>query len=98
MESAWIIFVFLAAIIASAASIVQKKTLVRQHAMEFSAVLALFAMIITLPLFFLAEPSSLSLKAIYLIYGASFFGSIASRITVKEPVSNPDSVVLKPLK
>lgn len=77
MSSAWIIFVFLAAIIASAANIVQKKTLLKQHAMEFSTVMAIFAALITIPFWFLADMSLLSLKEIGYIYIASLLGSIA---------------------
>ncbi|KYK24624.1 hypothetical protein AYK26_03550 [Euryarchaeota archaeon SM23-78] len=77
MNSAWVIFVLLAAIIASAASIVEKKTLRKQHAMEFSAILAIFAALITFPLWFIADINALSLTAIYFIYGAAFCSSIA---------------------
>lgn len=83
MMSAWIIFALLAAIITSAASIAQKKTLIKQHAMEFSSVLALFVLLISIPFFFLADFASLSLKAVYLIYAASFFGSIAFLFVAK---------------
>lgn len=77
MDSTWIIFMFLAAIIASAANIVQKKTLLKQHAMEFSTVTAIFAALITIPFWFAADMGSLSLKAISYIYIASLLGSIA---------------------
>jgi len=77
MSSAWVIFAFLAAIIASATSIVEKRTLLKQHAMEFSSVLAIFVMLISIPFFFIADFAVLSLKAVYLIYAASFFAAIA---------------------
>lgn len=77
MGSAWIIFAFIAAIVTSASSIVQKRTLLKQHAMEFSAVMAIFTAIVTIPMWFLADFSSISLTVIYLAYGASFAGAIA---------------------
>ncbi|MBU1198821.1 MAG: DMT family transporter [Nanoarchaeota archaeon] len=83
MASTWVIFVLLAAVIASAASIVQKKTLLRQHAMEFSTILAIFAMIITVPFFFIADLSLLTPMAIYLIYGVSFCACIAYLLVAK---------------
>ena len=83
MSSTWIIFALLSAIITSAAYITEKRTLFRQHAMEFSAVLAIFAMLITMPFWFLSDMGSLSLKAVYMIYGASFFTSIGFLFSAK---------------
>lgn len=83
MSSEWIISALLAAIITSAFSIVEKKTLRKEHAMEFSAVLAIFAMLITAPLFFIVEKNSLNLTSIYLIFGASFFCAVGFLFVAK---------------
>lgn len=45
----WFIFALLAAIITALSAVVEKKTLLKEHAMEFSAVLAIFNLIILLP-------------------------------------------------
>jgi drug/metabolite transporter (DMT)-like permease len=83
MVVTWLIFAFLAAIFVSAASIVEKKTLLRQHAMEFSTTLSILAAIITLPFLFSPVTSQLSLKIIVLIYLASLTGAIAFLLSAK---------------
>jgi len=83
MSSVWLVFAFLAAILISASSIVEKKTLLRQHAMEFSAAVSIFTLLITLPLFFFTSFQSLSLTIIFLIYVASLIGAIAFLLTAK---------------
>ena len=76
MVNSWIIFALLSAIVTSAFQIVEKKTLRDQHAMEFTSILGIFAMLITIPFFFIADVSSLTITQIYFIYGASLFCSI----------------------
>ena len=48
-------FAFLAAILTAAASVIEKRTLMREHALEFSSVLAMFNMILAIPFFFLID-------------------------------------------
>jgi drug/metabolite transporter (DMT)-like permease len=83
MSSAWIIFAFLTAILASASSLVEKKTLFKQHALEFSATLSIYTLILSVPFWFLADFSSVSLAVIGLIYLASLLGAIAFLLIAK---------------
>ena len=83
MSSVWVAFTLIAALLVSSASILEKKTLFHQHAMEFLTALSLCTMMITLPLFFFADKSSLNLTAIGLIYVASLIGSLAALYTAK---------------
>jgi drug/metabolite transporter (DMT)-like permease len=77
MSSTWIIFAFLTAIIASASSLVEKKTLFKQHALEFSVTVSMYTLILTLPIWFFADFKDISLTAIGLIYIGSLLGAIA---------------------
>ncbi|MBN2052238.1 EamA family transporter [Candidatus Woesearchaeota archaeon] len=82
MGSVWLVFAFLSAVLISASSIVEKKTLLKQHAMEFSATVSIFTMIITLPFFFLF-PIKPSVPTIIIIYVASLIGAVAFLLTAK---------------
>ena len=70
----WLIYALICAIFTSAAALVQKKTLIKQHAMEFSASLALINFILSIPLFFFIDFSNVTLQALGLIFVVSFFG------------------------
>jgi drug/metabolite transporter (DMT)-like permease len=79
----WLIYALICAIFTSAAALVQKKTLIKQHAMEFSASLALINFILSIPLFFFIDFSNVTLQALGLIFVVSFFGSIAFLLIAK---------------
>jgi drug/metabolite transporter (DMT)-like permease len=73
----------IAAVLVSSASILEKKTLFHQHAMEFLTALSLCTMLLTLPLFLWLDNASLSLASIGLIYIASSIGALAALFTAK---------------
>lgn len=76
-------FAILCAIFASGSAIVQKKTLFKEHAMEFSAVLALFNAVLSIPMLFYIDYSTLEPSLfIFLIIG-SILGSAAFLLVAK---------------
>jgi drug/metabolite transporter (DMT)-like permease len=83
MGSAWLIFAILASILASASSILEKKTLFKQHALEFSATLSVYTLILSIPFWFFADFNSLSLKATGYIYLGSLLGAIGFLLVTK---------------
>jgi len=79
----WLVYALLCAFLVAAASIVQKKTLIKNHAMEFSATLAMITLIICLPMFFFIDYSSINVTALMIIYGVALLGSIAFLLVAK---------------
>ena len=79
----WYIFAGLCALFAGMSAIVEKKTLKKQHAMEFSTVLAIFNFIVVLPLLVKADFHSISTNAYILIFGVSILGSVAFLLVAK---------------
>jgi len=73
----WVIYAFACAFFASAAAIVQKKTLHKQHAMEFSASVALLNLLISLPLFFFIDYSNLQFWPLVIVFFVSILAAIA---------------------
>lgn len=79
----WFIFALAAAILLSATSVIEKKVLYREHAMEFSAVLALFNAVVSLPLLFIADMSRIEPLQIAVIYLASLIGTGSFLLMIK---------------
>ncbi|NOQ55254.1 MAG: EamA family transporter [Nanohaloarchaea archaeon] len=79
----WYIFAGLCALFGGISSIIEKKTLRKQHAMEFSTVLAIFNFIIVLPLIINADFSQMTLKYYFIIFGVSCLGSVAFLLVAK---------------
>ena len=79
----WYIFAGLCAILGGISSIVEKKTLRKQHAMEFSTVLAIFNCIIVLPLILNADFSQMTTKYYLIAFGVSCVGSVAFLLVAK---------------
>ncbi|MEA3229382.1 MAG: DMT family transporter [archaeon] len=79
----WYIFAGLCAILAGLSAIVEKKTLRKQHAMEFSAALAIFNLLIVLPFLAKADISSIPIELYPFIFGVSILGSIAFLLIAK---------------
>ncbi len=73
----WFIFAIASAILNSLASITQKKTLFKEHAMEFSTVLALFNAILVIPFFLTLDYSSLALLPLAATFLVALLASIA---------------------
>jgi len=83
MISAWVILTLMAALLVSTASILEKKTLFLQHAMEFITVLSICTAVLTMPLFFLADTSSLTPGVIGLSFIAALIGGMAALFCAK---------------
>lgn len=79
----WIFFAVIAAVLTAASTITQKKTLLKEHAMEFSAVLALIIFLISLPLFLLVDYSRLDFVTVLILYLFSILGSFAFLLAAK---------------
>ncbi len=80
---AWLAYALICAFFASAAGIVQKKTLIRQHAMEFSASLAVLNLLLSLPLFFFIDFSGISINIIVGIFFLTLFGATGFLLIAK---------------
>lgn len=83
MVEVWFIYAFLTAILISIALIIEKKTLLKEHAMEFCAVLSLFTLLVSLPLFLFIDYSKLQLMQLALLFFLSVIGSIGFLLVTK---------------
>lgn len=79
----WIAFALLSAILATLAALSQKKTLIKEHAMEYSTVLAIIVATLTLPFLFTASLDTIPLSAYALIYANSWLAAIAFLLVAK---------------
>lgn len=93
----WYIFAFSCAILTALSSIVEKKTLIKEHAMEFSSVLAIFNFILSVPLIKYADFSKIySVKMLLILYFVSLIGSIAFLFVAKS-IRHMDISIVSPL-
>ena len=76
-------FAFLAAILTAAASVIEKKTLMREHALEFSTVLAMFNMILAIPFFFVIDYSKIVIFPLICTFFVSICGAVAFLLVSK---------------
>jgi bacterial/archaeal transporter family protein len=83
MIQTWIIYAFSAAVFTAAAVIVEKKTLRKMHAMEFSAILSIFALIISIPLIFLTDYSKIQFTQLLFLSVITLFASIGFLLVAK---------------
>jgi bacterial/archaeal transporter family protein len=72
----WSFFALGSALLESGAMILEKKTLLKEHAMEFSAAMCLFAMLFTTPLWFFVNMESLGLEQVMWIFLAGLSTSL----------------------
>ncbi|MCF7872526.1 DMT family transporter [Candidatus Woesearchaeota archaeon] len=79
----WFIFAILTALLTGIQSIVQKKVLFKEHAMSFSATLAVVIAFITLPFLFIVDFSLIPGIAWVVMYFTSVLGSIAFLLIAK---------------
>jgi len=64
----WLIFALVSAIFASAALLIEKKILAREHAMEFSASLAFFNLMLSIPFLLFIDYSKLQITPLVYIF------------------------------
>lgn len=79
----WIIYAFLTAILTSLATLIEKKTLLNQHAAEFSTILSIFTLILSIPFFFLIDYSKLKLITLLILFMGSIIGASAFLLIAK---------------
>lgn len=72
----WLFFAIGSALLIALATVIEKKTLVKEHAMKFSTVLALFNVAISL-VYLPRVDFSISATALFYIFIASIFGALA---------------------
>jgi drug/metabolite transporter (DMT)-like permease len=92
----WIILALIAATLTAAAALVQKKTLITEHAMEFSAVLALFNLILSIPFFIFIDYSKLEIVPIIIIFFITIPAAIAF-LLISKSVRHMDVSSVSPL-
>lgn len=79
----WLVYALICAFLTGSASLVHKKALIKQHAMQYSATLAFIALIFTLPIYLLIDYSRLELVPIVIAFFVSIFGSVAFLLVAK---------------
>lgn len=73
----WFSLAFTSAVLSAAAAVTQKKVLFRLEALDFSLLLALVTLLLTLPLFVFIDYGSVSLAALTLLLGKTLLGALA---------------------
>lgn len=85
----WVIFILIAMVFTAFESLISKKILSKEHAMEFTAVFGLFFLIVCSPLFFFIDYSLISFKALVLIFLATLF-SVMGAIFMHKSMRHTD--------
>lgn len=88
----WYFFALITMVLAGLAAVVTKKTLFREHAMEFAVTLAIINMLFLSPFLFRINYSIISLKAWLLILTVAIFASVAFLLVVKSVRHMPISI------
>ena len=70
----WYIFALISALFSAMAAIGEKKTLFKENALEFSAVLAIFNILLSIPFIFYINFNALPMPALAVLYGKSILG------------------------
>jgi len=79
----WFAYALFAAVFTAIAGLVMKKSLLKEHAMEFSAVIALFAVVISLPMFLMIDYSILQLPHLVMLFFVAIPGAVAFLLVAK---------------
>src|SRR3989338_6579825 len=79
----WFAFALLAALFLGVASLFEKRILLQEHSLEFSAVFSLLVAVCSLPFLFFVGPITMSAQALAAIGVASFFSAISFYYTAK---------------
>lgn len=75
--SEWLFFAFLTAILVSFVNLFQKKILLHEHAMEYSATLAVANAVVALPLFFFVDFSKIDFTLLVFVFFTTIVGAFA---------------------
>jgi len=79
----WLAYALASAIFTTAAVLTQKKTLIKEHAMEFSTVLAFFTLLVSLPFLLVIDYSKLQLIPLVILFFTSILGAIGFLLVAK---------------
>jgi len=79
----WFVYAFMCAALLSAATLIEKRVLVKVHAIDYSASLAITSFVVSLPFLFFIDFSALSPSLLLLIFIASIFGALAFYLVAK---------------
>lgn len=87
--NSWVIFILIATVFTAFDSLISKRILSKEHAMEFTAVFGLFFLIVCSPLFFYIDYSLLNFKVLALIFGGTFL-SVLGAIYMHKSIRHTD--------
>lgn len=79
----WALYAIVAAILVSATTLIEKKTLQGEHAMEFSTIFAIVNCCLSLPFFVVIDYSRLSVSSMLILFLNSILGAISLLYTAK---------------
>ncbi|MEK6890360.1 MAG: DMT family transporter [Nanoarchaeota archaeon] len=85
----WVIFILIATVFTAFESLISKKILSKEHAMEFTAVFGLFFLFVCSPLFFFIDYSTINFKMLSLVFLATFF-SVMGAIFMHKSMRHTD--------
>ncbi|MEE9323530.1 MAG: EamA family transporter [Candidatus Aenigmarchaeota archaeon] len=78
----WAVYAIISAFLVAMFRVVEKKTLMKEHATEFSTVLCITTVLVSIPLLFFIR-ISISLEMVFFVYVASLFWSIGFLLDTK---------------
>ncbi len=73
----WYLLAIISALFSAGAAILEKKILFRERALSFSALLAIFNMILAIPFFFFTDFQTLTMTSLFVLLFKSFLGALA---------------------
>ncbi|NYZ74920.1 EamA family transporter [Candidatus Micrarchaeota archaeon] len=79
----WLALALLSAFLTAAVSLLEKKTLMREHSLQFSLLCALLNFFLSIALVYFVDFSALDLGLVLIIYGASWLNVIANWFILK---------------
>lgn len=85
----WVVFVLIATVFTAFESLISKKILSREHAIEFTAVFGLFFLLVCSPLFFFIDYNLISFNSLALIFLATLF-SVMGAIFMHKAMRHTD--------
>lgn len=89
MIELWILFILVATVLSAVTAIIEKKVLIKEHAMEFIAVFGLLFFLVATPLFFRVDYGALEWQALCIIGVATLF-SVSGAIFVSKAMRHTD--------
>ena len=92
----WIVLALLSAIMVSFAALLEKKVLIKEHAMEFATVLSIVSACLSLPFFLTIDYSLLTVQSLLIVFFVSVLAAIAYILIAKSMrhISLADSAAL----